>query len=294
MQKWKFVTMFFPLDTLYKKRSVSSYNSTKFYKDQFENLHSLGIELVVYTDKETEREFRPKCGANVTFVVASLYDLHAMSHVHDVERIFKKTQTVPRCIPEWALINCSKAQVMNEIAKIYSDHVICWIDFGMYRPEHDYVDYSANELAEALKTLHTSNVYQTGTIHMGLIDWVSSVEELYDRGGACTVSGQLLFGDYNAITDFSDIFNKQLNQSIQKGTFHADEQIYYEILRQNPDLFTLFPTDYFVSPFNVIVPTKRLSVSKDLLFPNLLKDSICGKRVMCRFNAEQISTVLFS
>lgn len=292
MQKWKFVTMFFPLDCAYKKRSVPLYNGSTFYKSQFENLQKIGIELVVYTDEETEKELQPKCGENVTFVVRRLSSLHAMSYIEDVERI-TQAHADSRCIPEWALVTCSKVQVMNEIAQLYSDYVLCWIDFGFYRTEHPYVDYSAGELAVAFHNMQDSDVYQKGMMHFGVIDWVSSVEELYARC-ACTVCGQLFFGDYNAIKKFHDVFYKQLEVSIQKGTFHNDEQIYYEILCQYPQLFTLFPTDYFVSPFNVIMPTKHLYVSKNLLFPNLLKDAICGEKIMCRFNSKQISTVLFS
>lgn len=282
--KWRFVTMFFSLDDAYVKRSAFEYNTSAFYLDRFRNLNKLGIELLVYTDEATETILKPLCSCNVTFVRGSLNALHAMSHMNDVERICEKKGNIDsRNIPEWALLTCSKVQVLNEVAEMYSDDILCWVDFGIYRPEHDYVDYSADELAEAFQKIQNSDVYKKGTIHMGVIDWVSSVEELYRHGGACTMCGQLFFGDCDAIKVFSDKFYKQLSRSIQNETFHADEQIYYELLRHDPSMFTLFATDYFIAPFNVIMPTKRLFVSESLLFPNLLKDQECGNKVLSRF-----------
>ena len=120
---------------------------------------------------------------------------------------------------------------------------------------------------------------------MGLINWVNkeyyeSYDKFYDNGGKCTTCGQFFFGNIYSVKKLYEECLIILDEHINNKFFHADEQIYFYTILKNPELFTLFPTDYFCSPFDVIYPHKRIWTTTEFLIPNLLRDNqykICKK-----------------
>ena len=126
--------------------------------------------------------------------------------------------------------------------------------------------------------MQKSTIYNENTIHMGLIDWIhknkyNDLNNFYESGGPCTVSGQFYFGNIDAFQEWKKHTDEILDNHIKSNHFHCDEQILFYTLLKEPELFTLFPTDYFCAPFDIIIPQKRTFITTDLLVPNLLNDN---------------------
>ena len=279
---WTFVSMFFNLDEFYIKNNIESYNHSSLYIKTFKNLAQLNINLVIYTDDNTKNLLLPYSNNNIKFIITNFNELELAEYIPEIYSIRKNNHIYhnSRNIPEWAIICMSKNEAIIKTIENnpFNTDIFCWIDFGFYREGHSYIDYSLDTLKDQLNLLQQANIYKENTIHMGLIDWVdksryNDLNNFYSTGGPCTLSGQFYFGNKLAFQQLKNISIKIFDEHIKNKQFHHDEQIYFYTLLKIPTLFTLFPTDYFCVPFDVIIPQKRTFIATNLLVPNLLNDN---------------------
>ena len=274
--------MFFNLDKFYKKNNNNSdYNSSEFYIEKFKYLIDLDIQLIIYTDQELSDILLPYSTNNTKFIITTFEEIELFPYIQNLYKIRENNPIYhnSRNIPEWGLTTMTKNEAINKAINFnpFNSEIFCWIDFGFYRPEHSYIDYSIDQLKNQLNLLQQSNIYKLNSIHIGFIDWIdkniyNDLNSFYKNGGPCTISGQFYFGNKEAFNKLNietlNIFKDHLSQNY----FHCDEQILFYTILKFPELFTPFPTDYFCAPFDVIFPQKRTFTSTDLLIPNLLKD----------------------
>ena len=288
---WTFVTTYINIQSSYEKNAVNEYNNDSFYIEKFKHLLELDINLIIFIDEVSKTKIEKYVITNkkIKFIVINFDDLYLSKYVPQIYKnregsiIYKNS----RNIPEWAVITLSKSEILIKAIEInpFGTEIYCWIDFGIYRPTHPYINYSIEELKKQIEDLQNSNIYINNTIHMGLINWVNKDEyktctNFYKSGGPCTLSSQFFFGNIHALKHFNKECVSMIEDHISNKVLHADEQICFFVLLKTPELFTLFPTDYFYSPFDVIYPHKRIWTTTELLIPNLLKDNqykICKK-----------------
>lgn len=282
---WTFVTMFFSLEPYFKQRGVASHIShmaKTVYMERFKALVDLNVQLVVYTDSEGRDAMVPllKDASKVRFIITPFQNLSFYKYIDQISdgRKGNSVYEGSRNIPEWAITVLSKFEAVTKaIEKDYfNSSMFCWIDFGFYRPDHDYVDYSVGELRRQLYDIQ-GNTFQPNELYVGVIDWVGrersdDLDTFHKYGGPCTVSSQIFFGDKDVFAAILPIFVSTAEEHISKRVLHADEQVLFYVLLKNPHLFNLFPTDYFCAPMDILFPHKRYWVSIRLLVPNLLKD----------------------
>ena len=273
--------MFFNLDKFYKSYNISG-NTSNFYIEKFKLLSQLDLNLVVYTDKQSKDLLLPFSNKNIKFIINSFENLQLYPYIDTIKKNRKNNPTYNnhRQIPELCIVQASKLEAIQKAIEInyFSSEIFVWLDFGFFRPEHDYVDYSLDELKQQFKIIENSNIYKNNTIHIGLINWVNkdiynNLSEFYIGDGRCTVTSGYFFGNIKAFEILIEKYNKILNEQINLNFFHTEEQILFYTAIYHPYLFTFFSSEYFCSPFDVIFPQKRTFISTDLLVPNLIKDN---------------------
>ena len=290
---WTFVTTYINIQSYYEKNAINQYNNDSFYIEKFKYLIDLNINLIIFIDEDSKSKIdKYLTKSNIKFIIINLEDLYLSKYIPQIYKnredsiIYKNS----RNIPEWSVITLSKSELLIKAIEInpFDTDIYCWIDFGIYRPSHPYINYSIEDLEKEIKNLQNSNIYINDTIHMGLINWINkeeykSYDNFYSIGGPCTLSSQFFFGNINSLKYFYKEFIFIVEDHINNKVLHNDEQICFYVLLKNPELFTLFPTDYFYSPFDVIYPHKRIWTTTELLIPNLLKDKqykICKKIII--------------
>jgi len=277
---WTYVSMYFNLDKYYDNYEGKG-NSSKFYVEKFKLLSKLGIKLVIYTDKESKDLLLPYSNENIKFIINRFEDLELYEYLETIKNLRKDNIIYKnhRAIPELSMVQASKLEAIKKAIELnyFSSDIFVWLDFGYFRPDHDYVDYSLEQLNNQFKIIENSNIYKKDTIHIGLINWVhkdifNNLSEFYKGDGRCTVTSGYFFGNITAFKILIEKYKNIFREHIELKYFHADEQVLFYSAINNPDLFTFFPTDYFCSPFDVIFPQKRVFITTELLIPNLIKD----------------------
>jgi hypothetical protein len=302
---WTFVTTYINIQSSYERNGVNEYNNDSFYIEKFKYLLELDINLIIFIDEVYKTKIEKYVNnKKIKFIVIKFDELYLSKYVPQIYKnregsiIYKNS----RNIPEWAVITLSKSEILIKAIEInpFDTEIYCWIDFGIYRPAHPYVNYSIEELKKQIENLQNSNIYINNTIHMGLINWVNKDDyknciEFYKSGGRCTLSSQFFFGNIHSLKYFNRECVSIIEDHINNKVLHADEQICFYVLLKNPELFSLFPTDYFYAPFDVIYPHKRTRTTTELLIPNLLRDNqykICKKiifKLLCSHIVKKIN-----
>ena len=275
--KWTFVTMYYDLSNYNKERT------NEFYINCFKNYKKLDVNLVVVTDKKTKLLLEPYSPQNIHYILIEMNDLPLMKllpTIEDNNRRYLYTSN-NRGTPIYQLIVHSKIEAIIQTEKTnpFNSDIFCWVDFAYYRPEHGYVDYTLEQLNNSLLRIQNSNIYNENTVHVGIINYSDTLlhhtkEQTCSFTSMSNICAGMLFGNIKAFTELYHLINIVFRHNIINLNlpYHTEETNLRCCYNLQPSLFTLYPTDYFKNPFDILYNCKHLHTSTKYLIPSLIRN----------------------
>lgn len=260
MMEYDRTTLVSAFCNLQKHQELKRPRDIAFYLKNSKPILAMEVPMILFIEPDLvdeitqlrERECKSKRFVNLTHIIP--WTLEKSPHFEHFD-ILNKAYTSggwpsyldkDKDSPAYEVWTWSKTHLMRESMKINPFHTetFCWVDLGVFYIPQIYSDVLNNQRAlyNLLKTIPKDKVTCLG-IH-GI-----HTPELLDRVKYYSVwnsrtAGGLFGGGVVALTNFIQLFEKELKWCLDNKCFVTEEPIYSSVRAENKELFNMYYGDY--------------------------------------------------
>ena len=229
------VTMFFHLN---QKRPK------EFYYTHGRPLLIIDAPMVLFCDAETRPDLETIRGDRPTVYIerpiAEYDDYRTLLPLIQKNRVTRPCPD-PRNTPEYFLVNLFKIRALQiawQRADFPSTHYM-WIDLGC--------SHVVRNIPSALYPILAAPRPKIGccSIHYRSSAELYPMESYLGNGGKTGIAGGLLTAEASYVPKLFLLFQSILYEQISRGVGHSDEQVMTYCYDKRPDLFSIYPGDYY-------------------------------------------------